>query len=180
MKHREPGITTAGRVGRALVYTACLAVLGTTLIGAAVALDGAPDPGPSIISSLPPSPEPSAETKAESKPSPTRPVRIARTTAEVLQRTRFVADYKAAEGPIANGHTDQNLALHGVDICARIEADDQSLWDMIDAFTTKYHPHAGPVTPKAALRTFGLAVQDICPDLMGRYTAKRDLAADAG
>lgn len=184
MKHREPGLTTAGRVGRGIVYTVCgLVVLIPVGVGAAAVVDG-PDPGPSVISTSAPSvgrsPEPKQETKKAPAATPTRPVRLAHNVPEVLARTRFVPEYKAEEAPIASGHTDQNLALHGVDICARIASDDNSLWDMIDVFVKRYHPHSGPVTAKAALRTFQLAVRDICPDLQSRYDAKRDLAADAG
>jgi hypothetical protein len=106
------------------------------------------------------------------------PKRIARTVPQVL-RTSFVPEYRDAQPAIAGPqfrktyHPDEDLASDGLHICTMIEDPGITLTDMIEDFTNFDHPHKGPVTPKAAMETYRLALRTLCPDLTGEFEEKR-------
>lgn len=112
--------------------------------------------------------------------SPTAPVvqplsQRANTPEDVLAKTAFVRRYKVDEKVIASGHSDKNLAAHGIGVCAMIANDDVTITDMVYRFMDEWHHHPGPVTPDAAQHVFGLALQEICPQLLPKWKVKRAL-----
>jgi hypothetical protein len=119
----------------------------------------------------------SAAADKTPEPSP-EPQRIARTVPQVLHTT-FVPEYRRNQTAIAGPqwrntyHPDVDLAADGLDICRMIGDDRVTLTDMIEDFTNNDHPHKGPVTPKAAMQTYRLALRTLCPDLTPEFEEKQ-------
>lgn len=167
-----------------LLPLAALAVGGVVLYGGFVAVAGVPGleearEQAAVEARAASRPTPSVKSE-ESEPTrtPERPKRIARTIPQVL-KTSFVPEYREQQPKIAGPqfrntyHPDEDLAGDGLDICRMIGDENITLTDMIEDFTTRDHPHKGPVTPGAAMQTYRLAIRTLCPDLEGAFEEKR-------
>jgi hypothetical protein len=98
---------------------------------------------------------------------------------EVLDDTKFVQRYHGGQPAIARQHPEvatpdhaNSLAYHGLDICEMAGDPNITLTGMVIRFMTEFHAHPGPVTESAALQTFAIALQSICPERMSAYAAK--------
>ena len=96
--------------------------------------------------------------------------------AGVLKDTQFVQRYKREQPGVAKGHSDENLASHGVALCAYIADDRVSVTDMVYTYMNDWHHHPGYKDgPQQANHTISLALQEICPALVPKWKAKRPL-----